>query len=52
MGESSDVNRDLVVKPEGKKPLGRSRSRWEDSINLGLNGSGKRGYGLDRAGSG
>jgi len=23
----------LVGKPEGKRPLGRPRSRWEDNIN-------------------
>ena len=23
-------------KPEGKKPLGRPRSRWEDNIKMGL----------------
>jgi hypothetical protein len=26
----------LVGKPEGKKPLGRSRRRWVDNIKLGL----------------
>jgi hypothetical protein len=26
----------LVGKPEAKKPLGRSRRRWEDSINMNL----------------
>jgi hypothetical protein len=24
----------LVVKPEGKRPLGRSRRRWEDNIKM------------------
>jgi hypothetical protein len=24
----------LVEKPEGKKPLGRQRHRWEDSIKI------------------
>jgi hypothetical protein len=24
----------VVGKPEGKKPLGRPRSRWEDNINM------------------
>ena len=23
-------------KPEGKRPLGRSRDRWEDNITMGL----------------
>jgi hypothetical protein len=25
-----------VEKPEGKKPLGRPRSRWEDNIKMDL----------------
>jgi len=28
------VHRVLVGKPEGKKPLGRPRRRWEDNIKL------------------
>jgi len=34
MGEGRDVNRVLVGKPEGIKPLGRPRSRWEDNIKM------------------
>ena len=30
MGEGRGVHRVLVVKPEGKRPLGRPRRRWED----------------------
>jgi hypothetical protein len=30
MGEGRGVHRVLVGKPEGKRPLGRSRSRWDD----------------------
>jgi hypothetical protein len=26
----------LVGKPEGKRPLGRSRRRWEDNIRMDL----------------
>jgi hypothetical protein len=26
----------LVEKPEGKRPLGRPRHRWEDNITMGL----------------
>jgi hypothetical protein len=26
----------LVGRPEGKRPLGRSRRRWEDNIKMGL----------------
>ena len=33
MGEKRDVYRVLVGKPEGKRPLGRSRCRWEDNIS-------------------
>jgi hypothetical protein len=29
-GEDRDVHRVLVGKPEGKRPLGRPRLRWED----------------------
>ena len=30
------VHRVLVVKPEGKRPLRRSRRRWEDNIKMAL----------------
>ena len=33
MGEDRGVHRVLVGKPEGKRPLGRPRRRWEDNIN-------------------
>jgi hypothetical protein len=36
MGEETDVNRVLVGKPEGKRPLGRTRRRWEDNIKMDL----------------
>jgi hypothetical protein len=36
MGEGRDVCRVLVRKPEGKRPLGRHRRRWEDSIKMDL----------------
>ena len=36
IGEERDVHRILVGKPEGKRPLGRPRSRWEDNIKLYL----------------
>jgi hypothetical protein len=32
MGEERGVCRFLAEKPEGKRPLGRSRRRWEDNI--------------------
>jgi hypothetical protein len=31
MGNSRDVYRVLVGKPEGKRPLARPRRRWEDN---------------------
>jgi len=34
MGERSGAYRVLVGKPEGKRPLGRLRHRWEGNINL------------------
>jgi hypothetical protein len=35
MGEESGVHRVLVGKPEGKRPLGRPRRRWEeDNIKM------------------
>jgi hypothetical protein len=36
MGERRGVYRVLVGKPEGKKPLGRPRHRWEDNIKIHL----------------
>jgi hypothetical protein len=36
MREGRGVYRILVGKPEGKRPLGRHRRRWEYNINLNL----------------
>jgi hypothetical protein len=36
MGEERKVNKVLVGKPEGKRPLGRPRRRWEDGIRMDL----------------
>ena len=36
MGEDREVDRVLVGKPEGKRPLGRPRCRWEDNIKMDL----------------
>ena len=46
------VYRVLVGKPEGKRPLGRPRSRMEYHIKLDLQEVGRRGMDWDRAGSG
>jgi hypothetical protein len=35
-GERRGVCRVLVGKPEGKRPLGRTRRRWEYNINVDL----------------
>jgi len=36
MGEGRGVYSVLVGIPEGKRPLGRSRQRWEDNIKIDL----------------
>ena len=36
MGEGRGVHRVLVGKPEGKRPLGRPKRRWEDNIKLDI----------------
>jgi hypothetical protein len=34
MGEYRGLHRVLVGKPEGKRPLGRPRRRWENNIKM------------------
>jgi hypothetical protein len=36
MGEKRNAYRLLVGKPEGKRPLGRSRHRWLDNVRMDL----------------
>jgi hypothetical protein len=36
MGEDRKVYKVLVGKPEGKRPLGRPRRRWEDGVRIYL----------------
>ena len=36
MGQGRGLYRVLVGKPEGKRPLGRPRRRWEDNIKMDL----------------
>jgi hypothetical protein len=36
MGEGRGVYKVLVGRPEGKRPLGRPRRRWEDNIKMAL----------------
>jgi len=42
MGERRDVYRVLVGKPEGKRPLGKPRLRWEGDIKMDIQ---EMGYG-------
>jgi hypothetical protein len=51
MGEGRNLHRVLVGKPEGKRPLGRPRRRWEDGIKVDLEEIGW-GCGVDSPGSG
>jgi hypothetical protein len=44
MGEGRIVYRILVGRPEGKRPLGRPKRRWEDNIKMDL-----RDIGIDGA---
>jgi hypothetical protein len=36
MGANRNAYRVLVEKPEGKRPLGRPRRRWEDNVKIDL----------------
>jgi hypothetical protein len=36
MGKERGSCRVLVGKPEGKRPLGRPRRRWEDNVRMNL----------------
>jgi hypothetical protein len=36
MGEKRNLCKIFVGKPEGKRPLGRPRRRWEDGIRMNL----------------
>ena len=44
MEEGRGVHKVLVGKPEGKRPMGRPRRRWEDNIKMDLQEVG-RGWG-------
>jgi hypothetical protein len=45
MGERRGLYGVFVGKPEGKRPLGRSKHRWEDNIKMDLQEVG--GAGMD-----
>jgi hypothetical protein len=40
MVEGRGIYRVLVGRPEGKRPLGSSRGRWEDNIKMDLRETG------------
>jgi hypothetical protein len=40
MGEERKVYKVLVGKPEGRRPLGRPRRRWEDGVRMDLRETG------------
>jgi hypothetical protein len=40
IGEERKVYKVLVGKPEGRRPLGRPRRRWEDGVRMDLRGIG------------
>jgi hypothetical protein len=52
MREKRNAYRISVGKPEGKRPLGRIRRRWEDNIRMDLKRDRMGWYGLDSSGSG
>jgi hypothetical protein len=52
MREEREVYGVLVAKPEGKRPLGRPRPRWEDGIKMDLGEIGLGGRGFDSTESG
>ena len=49
MGEGRGVHRVLVGKPEGKRPLGRPRRKWEDNIKMDLQEVGRGGDWMELA---
>jgi hypothetical protein len=51
MRERRNGYRILVGRPEGKRPFGRTRRRWEDNIKMGLKEI-EWGRGLNLSGSG
>jgi hypothetical protein len=48
MGEERKVYKVLVGKPEGRRPLGRPRRRWEDGVRMDLREIGLGGVNLIR----
>jgi hypothetical protein len=50
--EGRAAYRALVGKPEGRRPLGIPRRRWEDNIRMDLREVWMGGHGLNQSGSG
>jgi hypothetical protein len=40
MGKIINAHKILIWKPEGKRPVGRPRHRWDDNIKMDLRGTG------------
>jgi hypothetical protein len=49
--EERILHKVFVGKPEGKRPLGRRRGRWEDGMRMDLRGIGCAVFGVDSTGS-
>jgi hypothetical protein len=47
IGEGRSAYKILVGRPEGRRPLGRLRRRWENNIKMDLQEVGWGGYELD-----
>jgi hypothetical protein len=52
MGKMTNADKILVGKPEGKRPLGRPRRRYEDNILMDLRENRVESCGLGYSGSG
>jgi len=50
MRDRSGTHKVLVVRPDGKRTLGKSKCRWEDNIKIVLQ-EGGWGHGLNLSGS-
>jgi hypothetical protein len=51
MGKRRGAYKVLIGQPEERRPFGRSRHGWEDSVKMDLQNVEQR-HGLDRSGSG